>query len=79
VALRIEQPWVLQPCGGGGGSRKLQQVVTVACTVAGQDISELDEVPEDLLAAVSDTADETGKTLATGGGGSNNVSYTLNH
>ena len=77
--LRVEEPGVLKPGGRGGRSRELEQVVTVAGAVAGQHISELEEVTEDLLAAVSDTADKTGKTCATRGGGSNNASNTLDH
>ena len=77
--LRVEEPRVLKSGGGGGRSRELEQVVTVAGAVAGQHISELEEVTEDLLAAVSDTTDQASKACPTRGGGSNNASNTLYH
>merc|ERR1712179_239920 len=64
MTLGIKQPGVLQPGGGGGWGRELEEVVTVTSTVAGEDFSEEGlEDAEDIPATISDTANKAGKAV----------------
>merc|ERR1719474_1777939 len=61
MTLGIKQPGVLQPGGGGGWGRELEEVVTVTSTVA---------------ATISDTADKAGEAVSTSRASTNNISHT---